>query len=376
MTDDAPAVPREDLHVGVISTDPARPAASVPSCANSDQGDDGLLNPIRNGLALIRTVTSPGSPPACRRPARCTTDPNQYPPFLVLRPAPRPRGVPRRHRLQRPSSIGAAARAAARVDVPRSSSTTPARGGNTDPNAGFVRDDALLGIVMVTDEDDGSTLRLPLRRAGVPCTDAVSVFDIMSPDWSNNDPQPPLLHVRAGIAQDPTWPVDRYVDPTRPNRGFTSPSPPPRARDFTAITGVPSEAPAPRHLRRLGGPPRFTRRRRRRPRGDERRGAHLHAPEQPRPALPDRVTPACYREGTVFTGGCDPTAQYLRLAVAAHRAGGPEVRRGVGQRRRQLHLPQRLRRRPPGGRTAPDPALSAPVTETFATRLCPGTHLG
>jgi len=44
--------PVADLQVGVVSSDLGTPGSSVPGCLNSDLGDDALLNPIRNGLAL------------------------------------------------------------------------------------------------------------------------------------------------------------------------------------------------------------------------------------------------------------------------------------------------------------------------------------
>src|SRR5262245_5448138 len=43
--------PVKSMHVGVVSSDLGTPGSTVPSCVNSDQGDDGLLNPIRNGQA-------------------------------------------------------------------------------------------------------------------------------------------------------------------------------------------------------------------------------------------------------------------------------------------------------------------------------------
>ncbi|MBI5513684.1 MAG: hypothetical protein HY909_07935, partial [Deltaproteobacteria bacterium] len=76
------AAPVRSLHVGVVSTDLGTPGSMVPSCASSDLGDDGLLNPIRNGRAVRQHqpwVTAP-----MFRPARCTMDPNQYPGFLTF----------------------------------------------------------------------------------------------------------------------------------------------------------------------------------------------------------------------------------------------------------------------------------------------------
>ena len=306
----SPAV--RDLHVGVISTDLGTPGSIVPSCANSDQGDDGLLNPIRNGLALRRHEPWVTAPPG-RRPARCADDPNQYPPFLLFDPL-RDRAEFRDDIVCNAYlSIGGCGLEQQLESVYRALIVHNPRlaAGNTDPNAGFVRDDALLGIVMVTDEDDGSTRDCRYAERGVPCTDAVSVYDIMSPDWSNNDLNLRFYTYAPGSRQDPTWPVDRYVDPTRPNRGFTSLKPGhPERVIFTAITGVPLELPrrgtSVDWAALLGS------------RADGADGLVAMSAEgpismrqnNPDPRCPTRVTPACYREGTAFTGGCDPTAQY------------------------------------------------------------------
>jgi hypothetical protein len=122
--------PGEELHVGVISSDLGTPGSTVPSCANSDIGDDGLLNPIRNGQA-IRSHQPWTTAPAGTRPARCTTDPNQYPSFLDLRRGDhQPGGVSRRLRLQRlPLHGRLRPRAAARSGVPRAGGPQPARAG-------------------------------------------------------------------------------------------------------------------------------------------------------------------------------------------------------------------------------------------------------
>ncbi len=129
--------------------------------------------------------------------------------------------------------------------------------GNTDPNAGFVRNDAVLAIVMVTDEEDGSTRDCRFAEAGVPCTDAVGVFDIMSPDWSSSDLNLRFYMYTPGSRQDPTWPIDRYIDPARPTRGFTSLKPGrPDLVIFSAIAGIPLNL--RRAPRRPGRAPRST----------------------------------------------------------------------------------------------------------------------
>ncbi len=308
-----PRYPRvRDLHVGVISTDLGTPGSVVPSCANSDLGDDGLLNPIRNGLALRRHEPWVTAPPG-RRPARCTADPNQYPPFLLFNPLGDLAGFREDIVCNAYLSIGGcgleqqleAVYRALVVHDPR------ARAGNTDPNAGFVRDDALLGIVMVTDEEDGSVRDCRYAERGFPCTDAVGVYDIMSPDWSSHDLNLRFYMYTPGSRQDPTWPLDRYVDPRNPGRGFTSLKPGhPERVIFTAITGVPIELP------RRGASIDWTALLGARPDGAD--GLAAMSAEGPismrqrnaDPRCSTRVVPACYREGTTFAGSCDATAQY------------------------------------------------------------------
>ncbi|MBK6533850.1 MAG: hypothetical protein IPF99_30965 [Deltaproteobacteria bacterium] len=75
--------PVKSLHVGVISSDLGTPGSTVPSCANSDIGDDGLLNPIRNGQA-IRSHQPWTTAPAGARPARCMNSSDQFPSFLTF----------------------------------------------------------------------------------------------------------------------------------------------------------------------------------------------------------------------------------------------------------------------------------------------------
>jgi hypothetical protein len=199
--------------------------------------------------------------------------------------------------------------------------------GNTDPNAGFVRDEALLAIVMITDEEDGSVRDCRYAESGTPCTSALSVFDRASPDWSSSDLNLRFYMYNPGSAQDPTWALDRYIDPTRPARGFTSLKPGhPERVIFSAIAGVPINLPVTRDgavdwVALLGSMP------------DGSNGYTANAPEGPismrqrfaDPACPARVVPACRREGSMYDpAACTPSAQYFawpsrRIAEVAHR---------------------------------------------------------
>ncbi|MFO0606141.1 MAG: hypothetical protein U0324_23405 [Polyangiales bacterium] len=310
--------PVKSLHLGVISSDLGTPGSVVPSCANTDLGDDGLLNPIRNGAAM-RTHQPWQSAPPGRRPARCTNDPNQFPSFLSF-----DRGTSNAETFREEficnaylSSTGCGLEQqlesmyrALVVHNPR------AAAGNTDPNAGFVRDDAVLALVMVSDEEDGSVRDCRYAERGVPCTDAVSVFDISSPQWSSNDLNLRFYNYDPGSAQDPTWPIDRYIDPARPNRGFTSLKPGrPDLVVFSAIAGVPINLPTRQSGAQtaidwdalLGRNPDGS---------DGYTGMSAEGPVSMRqrntdPACSSRVVPACRREGSTAATTCDPAAQYF-----------------------------------------------------------------
>ena len=167
------------LHVGVISTDLGTPGSTVPSCSNSDVGDDGLLNPIRNGQA-IRSHQPWTTAPAGVRPARCMTVPTQYPSFLTFDAATSdPMAFRDDFVCNAYLSVGGCGleqqlESLYRALVVRNPREQP---GNTDPNAGFVRPDAVLGIVMFSDEEDGSVRDCRYAESGVPCTDGIGVFD-------------------------------------------------------------------------------------------------------------------------------------------------------------------------------------------------------
>ena len=324
----------KSLHVGVISSDLGTPGSVVPSCANSDSGDDGLLNPIRNGLAL-RTHEPWGSSPPGRRPARCTNDPNQYPSFLDFEAGATDAAQFRDDFVCNAYlSVGGCGleqqlESAYRALVIHNPRVQP---GNADPNAGFVRDNAVLAIVMVTDEEDGSTRDCRYAEAGVPCTDAVGVFDIMSPDWSSSDLNLRFYMYTPGSRQDPTWPIDRYIDPMRPSRGFTSLKPGrPDLVIFSAIAGVPLAPPMRASSTGTGSSIDWSALLGRNADGSdgytgEQTGSGPVSMRQRNmdPACSQRVVPACRREGSTTTTSCDSAAQYFawpsrRIAEVARR---------------------------------------------------------
>jgi hypothetical protein len=307
------------LHVGVVSTDLGTPGSTVPSCANSDLGDDGLLNPVRNGLAL--RAHQPWTTDRDHvRPARCAAnDPNQYPGFLTFDAGANPLELRDDFVCNAFLSNGGcgleqqleSAYRALVVHNPR------AQPGNRDPNAGFVRADAVLGILMLTDEDDGSVRDCRYAEQGVACTDGIGVYDSASAAWASGDLNLRFYLYSPGSAQDPTWNLDRYIDPARPNRGFTSLKPgAPGLVVFGAITGVPH-----RHPTRASGVD-WDALLGRNPDGSD--GLTAMSAEGPvsmrqrnlDPSCSSRVVPACRREGTTYDPmrpACNDMEQYFAL---------------------------------------------------------------
>jgi hypothetical protein len=278
------------------------------------------LNPIKSGLA-IRTHQPWTSAPPGRRPARCTNDPNQYPSFLAYSniatsnsSAPtteefRDDFVCNAYLSTGGCGLEQQLESAYRALVVRNPRV---QAGNTDPNAGFVRDNAVLAIVMVTDEEDGSVRDCRFQEAGVPCTDAVGVFDIMSPDWSSSDLNLRFYMYTPGSRQDPTWAIDRYIDPARPNRGFTSLKPGrPDLVIFSAIAGVPLDLPMRAGRvdydallgRMPDGSDGYT--------GEQSGSGPVSMRQRTMdPMCSTRVAPACRREGSAPTTACDAASQY------------------------------------------------------------------
>ena len=311
--------PVKSLHVGVISSDLGTPGSTVAGCNNSDTGDDGLLNPIRNGQA-IRSHQPWTTAPAGARPASCmANNPNQYPAFLTF-DATTTNPVEFRDDFVCNAYLSTggcgleqqleSAYRALVVHNPRE------QAGNMDPNAGFVRPNAVLAIVVVSDEEDGSTRDCRYAEPGATCTDGIGVFDYASPAWANTELNLRLYMYQPGSAQDPTWNLDRYMDPRMPNRGFTSLKPNrPENVIFAAIAGVPITLPQTAsggtdYAALLGAMPDGS---------DGFTGMSTEGPVSMRqrnldPSCPTRVVPACRREGSSYdpmTPACRAEEQYV-----------------------------------------------------------------
>ncbi len=146
----------------------------MPSCSNTDQGDDGLLNPIRNGLAIRNYQPWTTAPPG-RRPARCTNDPNQFPSFLRFDRMTSEAAVFREEFACNAYPLGERVAAWSskfpRVGLQRAGGrTTSMMAGNAHgPQRGLRARQRLksLSIVMLTDsEEDGSTTPPPPTPSG------------------------------------------------------------------------------------------------------------------------------------------------------------------------------------------------------------------
>jgi hypothetical protein len=115
--------------------------------------------------------------------------------------------------------------------------------GNMDPNAGFLRDEASLAILLLTDEEDMSVQNPRYVRAGIdPPTrpNALDVYNVNSRAWGSPDLNLRTYLYASCSAQDPTWPIDRYVTTADPSRGLPGLKPGhPERVAFAAITGVP-----------------------------------------------------------------------------------------------------------------------------------------
>ncbi|MCA9609422.1 MAG: hypothetical protein KC619_27665, partial [Myxococcales bacterium] len=185
-------LPITDLQVGVVTTDMGTGGFTVPTCARSDFGDDGVLRTIgRTDVAGCMAT---------------------YPSFLGFDPmADSPDGFA--------FDVGCVARTGtggcgfeqpleAALKALSPSTATPSTGpgyeapvffrmtfGHADTvNSGFVRDDTLLAVVLVTDEEDCSA-------------EDPGLFDPTSATYGSTD-----LNLRCfAHADEALQPVERYV---------------------------------------------------------------------------------------------------------------------------------------------------------------------
>lgn len=238
---------RPDIRVGVVSTDLGSRNGLLQGCP--ELGDDGQMNPLRYGPATVaRESREPVLP---SRPEDCGPL-SEMPRYLHFGGD----GVSIdqvRHDLSchallytRGCGVEQPLEAVYRALVwshDGSSDITRSRVGD------FLRRDAMLLIVVLSDEEDGSVRDCRYREpivAGMPatCNDSTEVFNAESTAWSSRDSNLRYYTYSPCGAQDPTWPLDRYVAPLDLQRGFLGLKPGhPERVVFAAITGVPVRSP-------------------------------------------------------------------------------------------------------------------------------------
>src|SRR5262249_49184865 len=150
--------PVADLHVGVISSDLGSNRQSALQNCSSPDGDDGLFNPLARGMSEA------GHPPSANpQSASLRTgcgDPSGMPPLLSLdsmsTDAAQFADQFRCSAILGPGGCGLEQQLESvyRALVTRKAGA-PAASADA-PNGGFLREDALLAIVVLSDEEDGS----------------------------------------------------------------------------------------------------------------------------------------------------------------------------------------------------------------------------
>jgi hypothetical protein len=247
-------VPIPDLRVGVVTTDMGTGGFAVTTCVRSDFGDDGVL----------RTAGNPGL-------TGCMAT---YPPFLQFEPSG---GTPAEAFAADVSCVATVGTGGCGFEQPLeaalkalspaapTASTGPGyvpprffrdtRGHGDGANDGFVRDDSLLAVVVVTDEEDCSALD-------------PTFFDPSSPTYGATD-----LNLRCSVhAAEALHPVSRYVEGLAALRAGR-----PDLLAFALIAGVPPDLASPEPT-------------------DEAYAAILadeRMQERIDPAMPTRLVPSC-----------------------------------------------------------------------------------
>jgi hypothetical protein len=256
--------PVDDIHLGVVDTDMGAGGFLVPTCAESNFGDDGLLR--------TRGDVSAGG---------CSS---RYPSFLQFRAGDPPGAFAADASCLASLGTGGCGfeqplEAVLKALTPSTSTTTffmGTRGHGDVENAGFVRPDSILAIALLTDEDDCS--------ASDPM-----LFDPESPLYVGD------LNLRCFQWQVALYPADRYVE------GLISLRPDPSRLVFMPIAGVPVDLTLDRDRTRFG--------------------AILADPrmqEQVDPSMPSRLLPSCNVPGR---GLAFPPRRIVTVARDLDRAG-------------------------------------------------------
>jgi hypothetical protein len=210
---DFPAV--ASLRVGIVSTDMGTGGHSVTGCDNSNFGDDAVLlqrgDPLISGCSAsypnrIMTFEPADFPPDAR-----AAEAERFADEVRCRASLGIEGCALEQQLE--ASLKAVTPAGCNQDF--CSFALDSRGHVDGPNEGFVREDSLLAIVMLTDEEDCSVNDL-------------AFFD-QSSSYGPIDNMSCLDHPQAAYA------IDRYV------RGLLASRPNPERLVFALIAGVPTD---------------------------------------------------------------------------------------------------------------------------------------
>lgn len=220
-----------DVRVGVVSTDLGTPGSVIPSCVGP-AGDDGVLNPRERGAATsIRPLPTPVG--SCEMISSA--------PWIDVTATLNPMVAQAIVPCQMALGLGGCGLEQPLEASLRALTTQSAAGG---PNAGFLRRDATLAILLLTDEEDASVRDCRHHDGIGECADALDVYNAMSTRWASADLNLRMYNYTPGSTQDPTWALERYVDPLRPTRGFLGLKPGhPERVVFAAIAGVPVATP-------------------------------------------------------------------------------------------------------------------------------------
>ncbi|MFK8003078.1 MAG: hypothetical protein AB8H86_26145 [Polyangiales bacterium] len=274
--------PVTDLRVGVVSSDLGTGGFTIPTCDEPNFGDDGILSRATNG-------------------AGCTDIPGGEPPFLALQPG---------------GDVDDFTDAAAcllslgtqgcgfeqQLDAMLKSVTSEtaattfvngSRGHGDVANEGFAREDSLLVVVMLTDEDD--------------CSAA-------NPDIYNRDSATftdPDLNLRCSRYEDAALhPVERYVD------GLLAVHPPERLL-FHVVSGIPVDLVPPPGVSpdydALVGPE---------------AGRDPRMVNTPDPVMPSQLTASCDVPGR---GRAYPPVRIVRVAEGLQAAGAGVILQSICQ---------------------------------------------
>lgn len=263
------------LHLGVVDSDMGTGGYPLPTCAEPNFGDDGILR-TRGNISIAGCMGS-------------------YPSFLSYAPGTDVDGLASDSLCVTDTDTEGCGfeqhlDATLKALTPSSASTTFVMGtrghGDTD-NAGFLRADSLLTIVSLADEDDCS--------AADP-----DLFNVSSARYTGD------LNFRCFEYPEAVYPVGRYVD------GLTALRPGHAERlVYGAIVGVPvdlvSDADAIDYDTVLADP---------------------RMQEGPDPSMPSRPMPSCNVPGR---GLAFPPVRFVQVAEGLHAAGAHAVVQSICQ---------------------------------------------